>query len=163
MKKSAIRIIFTMLLTAMFFALPIMSSLDAVPVQAASSAKLSVTKLTLVKGKSKTIKVKGGKASAWKSSNSKVATVSKGKVKAVGYGICDITATVGKSTLTCKLQVVPSQKEAASKILAMKKEYPEDTKWTDGTRSYTFKNRFCLKVPIKIFKVIKSYKRKMKL
>ena len=67
----------------------------------ATSISLNKKTLTLKKGKSATVKatVKTGKlkvkkhrATAWESSDISVATVSKGKIKAVGTGTCTIYA-----------------------------------------------------------------------
>ena len=70
-------------------------------------ADLSATKLTLVAGRSETLKVLWGSGTVkWSSSNKKVATVSsKGKVKAVKAGKCTITAKVGSQKLKCKVTV----------------------------------------------------------
>lgn len=73
----------------------------------AASAKLSATKVTLVKGESKTLKVTGTKSKViWSSSKKSVATVtSKGKVTAKAKGTAVITAKVGSKKLTCKVTV----------------------------------------------------------
>ena len=138
-KRTVLRTALALMLALVLSLLPASSGLSHITDARAASAKLSLTRFTLVEGKSKTITVKGGKATAWKSSDTKVATVSKGKVKALSCGVCDITATVGGKTLTCKLQVVPSEEDAQEKILAMKKKYPEGTSWT-SKNSYTFKH-----------------------
>lgn len=111
----------------------------AAPAKAAS-AKLSVTQTTVEIGKKKTLKVSGAKASSWKSSDSKIATVSKkGVVKGKKEGVCTITAETSSGKLSCKIQVVPTTKKAAEKILAMKDKYPEGTSWTSKNK-YTFKH-----------------------
>ena len=138
-KRPVFRRVFALLLVFVLALLPASSGTGSITAVSAASAKLSLTRFTLVEGKSKTITVKGGKATAWKSSDTKVATVSKGKVKALSCGVCDITATVGGKALTCKLQVVPSESDAQEKILAMKKKYPEGTSWT-SKNTYTFKH-----------------------
>lgn len=64
-------------------------------------------KLTLVAGRTATLKVNGtSKTVKWSSSNKAVATVSsKGKVKAKKAGKATITGKVGKNSFTCKLTV----------------------------------------------------------
>ena len=70
--------------------------------------KLSSATLTLVKGKTKKLKVSGTSAQGkWTSSSSRVASVaSDGTVKALKYGSAKIKVKVGQVTLTCKLKVV---------------------------------------------------------
>lgn len=72
-------------------------------------AKLSISasSLTLVRGESKTLTVKGGSGTAkWSSSNKKVATVSSsGKVTAKGKGKATITVTRGGVKKTCSVKV----------------------------------------------------------
>ncbi len=77
-----------------------------------TSVSLNKSALGLVKGKSATLKVTiapsnvTDKTVTWKSSNTKVATVSStGKVTAKGKGTAKITATVGDKTATCKVSV----------------------------------------------------------
>ncbi len=69
--------------------------------------KLNKTKVTLVKGKSTTLKVTGTKKKVtWSSSNKKVATVnSKGKVTAKKKGIAYITAKADGLTVKSKITV----------------------------------------------------------
>lgn len=71
------------------------------------TADLSKTSLTLIAGRSETLKVLWASASvSWSSSNSAVATVSSGgKVKARKAGECTITAKTGGQTLTCRVTV----------------------------------------------------------
>lgn len=79
----------------------------------AATMKLSNKKLTLVAGKTKTLKVTGTKASVkWSSSDKSVATVSsKGKVTAKKHGKATITAKVGSKKLTCKVTVKAFEEE----------------------------------------------------
>lgn len=80
--------------------------LIAVSVPYVCAASLNYTAKSLYYGKSVTLQVSDGKASAWTSSNTAVATVSsKGVVRGVGIGTAVISATVGKQTLTCKVKV----------------------------------------------------------
>lgn len=73
----------------------------------AATVKLSSTKVTLIKGENKTLKVSGTKSKVtWKSSKTSVATVnSAGKVTAKAKGTATITAKVGSKTLKCKVTV----------------------------------------------------------
>jgi hypothetical protein len=90
-----------------------------VTVEAASKVKLNKTKATLYVGKSTQLKVKGTKKKVtWKSSNKKVATVSKkGKVTAKKKGKATITAKVSGKKYTCKVTV----KEIALKSILLNK------------------------------------------
>ena len=80
---------------------------DFSPTEAAS-IKLNKTKATVRKEKTVTLKVLNYKKPdkvKWKSSNKKIATVSKGKVTGVKAGNATITAIVGSKKLTCKVTV----------------------------------------------------------
>ena len=86
-------------------------------------AKLSKTSLALKEGNSASIKVTGLKSApknvSWKSSNTSVATVKGGTVKAVKAGSATITATVYGKKLTCKVSV--AKKTTAAKTTVNKK------------------------------------------
>ena len=71
------------------------------------TASLSKTSLTLIAGRSETLKVDWASGAVqWSSSNRAVATVSSGgKVKAQKAGRCTITAKTGSQTLTCQVTV----------------------------------------------------------
>ena len=76
------------------------------------SIALNKSSLNLDKGKSETLEVTytpadttDDKTVTWTSSNKSVATVSNGKVTAVGPGTTTITALVGTKTATCKVTV----------------------------------------------------------
>jgi lysophospholipase L1-like esterase len=74
----------------------------------AADIALSKTEISAVEGETAKLKLKGAKASKvkWKSSDETVAVVSsKGRVKAVGYGTCKVTAKYKKKTYTCKVEV----------------------------------------------------------
>ena len=97
----------------------------------AASVKLSKTKATLSKGETLTLKVKGTKDKVtWKSSDKKVAAVSKkGVVTAKKEGKATITAKVGKKTLKCKISVVD---------LSLKKsDFDMDQEHSIGSKKYT--------------------------
>jgi len=76
-------------------------------IQVEAAVKISNKKLTLVRGKSKTLKLKGTKGKiTWSSNKKSVATVTKkGKVTARKKGTATITAKVGKKKYTCKVTV----------------------------------------------------------
>ena len=91
------------------FALCLMLSLAFVPAtaRAAGQPRLSKTRLTLVTGKSKKLKVKGYKGKVqWVSTNPYVAKVSgKGKVKAKHMGYTVILVKAGDVVLKCPVTV----------------------------------------------------------
>lgn len=76
-------------------------------VQAASASSLNLTRITMSKGQTRTLKLTNNtKQVTWKSSKKSVATVSKaGKVRAKNPGTTKITATVGKKSYTCYVTV----------------------------------------------------------
>lgn len=93
-----------------------LAALSPTEAHAAAKPKISSTSKKVVKGKTFTLKVKNadGKKVTWKSSNKKVATVSKkGKVTAKKAGSATITATVAGKKLTCKVKVYSSAKQKA--------------------------------------------------
>lgn len=75
----------------------------------ASAAKIKLSKksVTITKGKSVTLKLKGTKKKPkWSTSNKKIATVSKkGKVVGKKAGNAKITAKIGKKKYVCKVKV----------------------------------------------------------
>lgn len=89
----------------------------AAPVDAKSKVKLNITKATLSVGGSINLKLLNNKKKVtWKSSNKKVASVTKkGKVKAKKKGKAKIIAKVGKKKYTCKITVGKVSKKSASK------------------------------------------------
>ena len=102
--------------------------------------KLNKTKISVKTGKTYTLKVNGTtRMPKWKSSNKKVATVSKtGKVTAKKAGTAKITATIGKTRLTCTVKV----KKASTGSSKYTKNYTKVKKYlnkkgkvdSDGTR-----------------------------
>lgn len=89
----------------------------AAPVDAKSKVRLNLTKATLSVGGSINLKLLNNKKKVtWKSSNKKVASVTKkGKVKAKKKGKASIVAKVGKKKYTCKITVGKVSKKSASK------------------------------------------------
>ncbi|MDD6644580.1 MAG: Ig-like domain-containing protein [Oscillospiraceae bacterium] len=71
-----------------------------------TSPKLTLSKVILKSGGSKTIKAVGGTVRSWTTSNKNVATVKDGKITALSKGTATVTATLttGKK-LTCKVVV----------------------------------------------------------
>lgn len=86
-------------------------SIVTLPVQGneadAASVKINKKKLTLAKGECYRLKVKGSSGKVtWKSSNKKIATVSKkGTVTAKKVGTAKITAKIKRRKRTCKVTV----------------------------------------------------------
>nr|WP_302248970.1 Ig-like domain-containing protein [uncultured Blautia sp.] len=74
-----------------------------------AAPRISSSKLTMIKGQSRTLKITGlkkGQKITWKSSNSKIVTVNKaGKLQAKAKGSATITGTVSKRKYTCKVTV----------------------------------------------------------
>ena len=121
----------------------------------AKKAALNKTSLKLKKGKTYQLKTKNVKGTVtWKSSNKKIATVSKkGKVTAKKAGSTVIKATYKKNgkvkTLKCKVTVTAAKKESREetvkkKILALQNTYKEGTTWTnDDFYLWKAKNMYC--------------------
>lgn len=74
-----------------------------------AAPRISSSKLTMIKGQSRTLKITGlkkGQKITWKSSNSKIVAVNKaGKLQAKAKGSATITGTVSKKKYTCKVTV----------------------------------------------------------
>ena len=89
----------------------------AAPVDAKSKVKLNITKATLSVGGSINLRLLNNKKKVtWKSSNKKVASVTKkGKVKAKKKGKASIVAKVDKKKYTCKVTVGKVSKKNISK------------------------------------------------
>lgn len=87
--------------------------------------KLSITKYTLKKGHTKTLKVKNNtKKVKWYTSNKKIATVTqKGVVEGIKGGCVTITAKVSTYTLKCKITVMESIKNANKWVLSKGRYY----------------------------------------
>jgi hypothetical protein len=107
-------------------------------------AKISKTSLTLLVGKTSTLKVSGieGRKVKWSSSNEKVATVDRGRVKAIAAGKCNIIAKVGNTKLTCAVSVAEpltgdihsilgKNRNSINKLLPDKLRYYEDDAYTN--------------------------------
>ena len=104
----------------------------------AASVKLNKKTVYLTKGKTVKLKVKGTKAKVkWKSSNKKIATVSKsGKVKAKKTGKCTITAKVKGKKLKCKIYV---ETKSANQARKLRDYILKKGKYNDSTKAYTIR------------------------
>lgn len=82
-------------------------AITLMPVNANAAVKLNVTEKTIGVGESVVLKVEGTtKKITWKSSNKKVATVTKqGKVTGKKVGKASISAKIGKKTIKCRITV----------------------------------------------------------
>ena len=88
---------------------------NPITVEAASTIKLSKTKLTMGLGDSYTLKLAGAKNPVWKSSNSKIAVVKNGKVVARKTGKVTISATYKGKSYKCTV-LVKSPKISSAKF-----------------------------------------------
>lgn len=127
-------------ITLFAFILLISSALMGV---SANAASLSKKKVTLKKGTTIQLTVKGtAKKVKWSSSRKKVASVSRdGKVRAKKTGKATITAKVGKKKLKCVVTVknnVMSAREKAvyKKLISYKKKYPNGKKFNNSIRYF---------------------------
>lgn len=95
------------LLTWLFVAMLTLTITPAMNTQAKAKVKLNKTTISLQKGKTYTLKVKGTKKKAkWSSNKKTIATVTKkGKVTAKKPGTAVITAKIGKKKYKCKVKV----------------------------------------------------------
>ena len=88
---------------------------NPITVEAASTIKLSKTKLTMGLGDSYTLKLAGAKNPVWKSSNGKIAIVKNGKVIARKSGKATISATYKGKSYKCVV-LVKSPKISSAKF-----------------------------------------------
>ena len=95
------------LLTRLFIAMLILTFTPTMNTQAQAKIKLNKTKISLQRGKTYTLKVKGTKKKVkWSSNKKTIATVTrKGKVTAKKPGTAVITAKIGKKKYKCKVKV----------------------------------------------------------
>lgn len=98
MKRKSIIVVITITVLA----------LSLLGVQAAKKVKINKSKATIYVGNTISLKIKNNKKKVkWKSSNKKIASVSKkGKVKGKKVGKATIIAKVGKKKLKCKVNVI---------------------------------------------------------
>ena len=90
-----------------------------------AKAKISKKSVTITKGKSYTLKIKGTKKKAkWTSSRKSVATVSKkGKVTGKKRGYATITAKIGKKKYKCRVKVETPSVSSTKKSMAVGSNY----------------------------------------
>ncbi len=106
---------------AVFMALPALLPADSalsVTAEAAGTVKLNKTKATIDAGTTLKLRLTGTTASVtWKSSDTRVATVSKkGVVTAKKGGTVTITATAAKKKYTCRITVNPALSASSSSV-----------------------------------------------
>jgi len=145
MRKISKLVIYTFILLLSF--LPIFTSFidgNNVSVVEAASIKLSSTKTTLLKNKTKTIKLTGNKNKVtWKTSKkSVVKIVSKTKnavkIKAVRVGRAAISAQVGKKKYKCVVTVVDPKLDKTKVTMHMGEQLVVNV--MGGTGKYTWKS-----------------------
>lgn len=123
----------------------------------AAAPRLSLDKITLLKGATITLKVRCSNlpVSSWSTSNDKVATVDcKGLVTAKNYGKATITARVGGTDLTCKVTVNPVMKANKQKMTVKKgkRAYIKVTYLRPGTLYAQNLNPSCVSIKWKKWK-----------
>ena len=117
---------------AVFLASVMMISTVSVSVEGKTAIKLNKTSVSLVEGKSVTLKVKGtDKKAKWSTSDKKVAIVNqKGKVTAKKEGAAVISAKVEKKTLKCKVNVT------APEVTPLSQYWSADSAPAESLREY---------------------------
>lgn len=123
----------------------ILTGPTSVEAKAKAKVKMSSKSITLVVGKTKTIKLKSAKASKvkWSTSNKKIATVSKGKIKAKKKGTCKVYAKYNGKKYTCKVTVKAKKVVTTTTTEATTEKQQEATTETtkkpnkENTKTYT--------------------------
>ena len=109
---------------------------------AVRAPKLSASSMVLDKGASKTLTLNGVGAKdivTWKTSNAKVAAVSKkGVVKGIAAGTANITATTGGAVFTCKVTVRVLSLSASAVTLETGSTYTLTVKGKTASETVTF-------------------------
>ena len=107
------------------FAIAVLVLTLAPTTNVSAKAKISKKSVTITKGKTYTLKVKGTKKKAkWSSSKKSVATVSKkGKVTGKKKGTATITAKIGKKKYKCKIKVETPSLSATKRSIAVGSKY----------------------------------------
>lgn len=108
------------------------------------AAKLNKTSLTLVKGKTYTLKMSGTKKKVtWKTKDKKIAKLSNSKkhsvkIKAVKTGKTTVTAKVGKKTYKCRVTVIrKTRKKPSESTSGSSTDAETDTEQTPTTPNIT--------------------------
>ena len=138
------RLFISVLIAALLLTVPSCGTGKAAESASAKSSKkqtvkLTKTKLTMKAGASRTIRLKGAKASrvSWRSSKKSVASVSKGKIKAKKAGKAVITAKYKGRKYRCKVTVKkkaakPEQQAENGQLTLMLGETKVNVKWNDN-------------------------------
>ena len=107
-----------------------------------AAPRISSSKLTMIKGQSRTLKITGlkkGQKITWKSSNSKIVAVNKaGKLQAKAKGSATITGTVSKRKYTCKVTVHAPKLNKTAVTLKVGQTY--QLKLSDTNQKITWKS-----------------------
>ena len=126
----------------------VFTSVNLYEVQAKKKIKLNKAQVLVRIGSPVKLKVKNTKKKIkWKSSNKKIATVSKkGVVKGKEDGNCIITAKVGKKKLKCKIAVAHkvAKSTSAKTIAAIAKKVKQKGTYDSSGGFYRYKQRFDL-------------------
>lgn len=107
------------------FAIAVLVLTLAPPTNVSAKAKISKKSVTITKGKTYTLKVKGTKKKVkWTSSKKSVATVSKkGKVTGKKRGSATIIAKIGKKKYKCKVKVETPSLSTTKKSITVGSQY----------------------------------------
>lgn len=127
----------------------VFTSVNLYKVQASKKMKLNKTKVLVRIGSPVKLKVKNAKKKKikWKTSNKKIATVSKkGVVKGKDDGNCTITAKVGKKKLKCKIAVAckVAKKTTAKTMSIVAKKVKAKGTYNSSEGFYRYKEKFDL-------------------
>ena len=126
----------------------VISSVNLYEVQAAKKVKLNKKQVLVRIGSPVKLKVKNVKKKKkikWKSSNKKIATVSKkGVVKGKDDGDCTITAKVGKKKLKCKVVVAHkvAKTTSAKTMAAVAKQMKKKGTYYASDKYYRYLKKF---------------------
>lgn len=123
----------------------VFTSVNLYEVQAKKKPKLNKKQVLVRMGTPVKLKVKNTKKKIkWKTSNKKIATVSKkGVVKGKDAGKCVITAKVGKKKLKCKVSVANkvAKSTSAKTIAAVAKKIKAKGTYDSDSKSYRYVQR----------------------
>ena len=137
----------------------VFTSVNFGEVEAAKKYKLNKTKTFVRIGSPVKLKVKNAKKKKikWKSSNKKIATVSKkGVVKGKKYGKCNVTAKIGKKKLKCRVIVTHKVAKVitAKTISKIAKKLKSKGKYNSTDKCYEYVKRIKQKDNVYISKLI---------
>jgi hypothetical protein len=126
----------------------VFTSVNFTEVQASKKMKLNKTQVLVRIGSPVKLKVKNVKKKKkikWKSSDKKIATVSKkGVVKGKNDGNCTITAKIGKKKLKCKIAVAckVAKKTTAKTMAAVAKKVKAKGTYNSSEGFYRYREKF---------------------